>query len=199
MAINGNNQKNQSEKAFSMEENLRQRDSYEKYYEDLAAHAKQMDEAGQHEIAEADRQEMAYVSGVLGELTKESFENYDNQQDIQQADNKEQESLNEDQVKDIPQEDLIPVDKSHFTDEALEAQARADEQLAAEESARDEKIKQFYAKEDQGPGVENNAHDTDQSVETENEQITGTSETEESAQEESSSPQEEDYYYGYGM
>ena len=199
MAMNGNNLKKQSGNAFSLEENLRQRDYYEKYYEDLAAHAARMDEAGQHEIAKADREEMEYVSGVLGELTKESLENYDNQQDIQQADTKEQESLNQDQVEDIPQENQIPVDKSHFTDEALEAQASADEKLAAEEAALDEKIKQFYAEEDQGSGIENSEYQVNQPEEAANEQTTGASETVEASQEEPSSSKEEDHYYGYGM
>jgi len=76
MAINADNSQNQSENGFSLEENLRQRDYYEKYYEDLATHASKMDEIGQHEIAEADREEMAYVSGVLGDLTRDKFENY---------------------------------------------------------------------------------------------------------------------------
>ncbi|HAF48004.1 MAG TPA: hypothetical protein DCL08_02045 [Anaerolineaceae bacterium] len=199
MAINANNSKNQSENAFSLEENLRQRDYYEKYYEDLAAHASKMDEIGQHEIAEADREEMAYVSGVLGDLTREKFENYDNRQDIQQADTKEQGQINQNQVDDIPQEDLIPVDKSHFTEDALEAQAHADEQLAAEEAAMDEKIQQFYAEQEQDSGMQNAENQVNQADEAVNEQTTGDSETAEAAQEEASSSEEEDYSYGYGM
>jgi hypothetical protein len=199
MAINADNSKNKSENVFSLEENLRQRDYYEKYYEDLAAHASKMDKIGQHEIAEADREEMAYVSGVLGDLTREKFENYDNQQDIQQADTEEQVQINQNQVEDIPQEDLIPVDKSHFTEEALEAQAHADEQLAAEEAAMDEKIQQFYAEQEQVSGMQNAGNQVHQADEAVNEQTTDASETAEAAHEEASSSEEEDYSYGYGM
>lgn len=199
MAINADNSQNQSENGFSLEENFRQRDDYEKYYEDLATHASKMDEIGQHEIAEADREEMAYVSGVLGDLTREKFENYDNQLNIKQADTEEQEQINQNQVEDIPQEDLIPVDKSHFTEEALEAQAQADDQLAAEEDAMDEKIQQFYAEQEQDSAVQTTENQVDQADEAVHEQTTDASETAESAQEEAPLSEEEDYSYGYGM
>jgi len=127
------------------------------------------------------------------------FYSYDNQRNIKQADTEEQEQINQNQVEDIPQEDLIPVDKSHFTEEALEAQAQADDQLAAEEDAMDEKIQQFYAEQEQDSTVQTTENQVDQADEPVHEQTTDASETAESAQEESSSSQEEDYYYGYGM
>lgn len=232
MPINNSNLQNQSENTFSLEENLRHRDYYEKYYEDLAEHASKMDKKGQHEIEEADREEMEYVSGVLGKLTREKFEKYDKQQtneeinevketaqaeidtdreienqssneitqqDIHQGETQEKEQTNQNQVEEIPKEDLIPVDKSHFTEEALEAQARADEQLAAEEAAMDEKIKQYYTEQEQYLDMQTAENQMNQANVAFNEQTKSASETLEASQEIETASEEEDYYYGYGM
>jgi len=217
----------QNEKPFSLEENLKQRAYYEKYYEELAAHASEMDKKGQHELAEDSRQEMRRVNNILGDLVSEKVENYDrlpikdaqtdlemdnvnqNEQSGQNMDHdsdllKSPQEINQtakdlSQAKDIPQEDLIPVDKSHFTDEALEAQARADADLAAAEEAMEETVEQYYAElDDQSiePAGENAAKTSETAQE--QQALDNTVESSENEEGESSS-EEEDYYYGYGM
>ena len=68
-----------NEEAFSLEKNLRLRAYYEKYYEDLAAHATQMEKIGQHEFAKDSRDEMGRTSRILGDLVREK-QAYDDQQ-----------------------------------------------------------------------------------------------------------------------
>jgi hypothetical protein len=235
MPNDGDDLKNQTEEPFSLKENFRQRSYYEKYYEDLAAHANKMEEKGQHEIAEADRAEMQHVSKVLDDLVKEKFEKYDkqqpenqqttqqnnqerdaakselntghlkipdqskqieNHQDIIQEETIQQEQLDQSQVEDIPQEDLIPADKSHFTDEALEAHNRADKQLAATEAAIDQKIKVLEAETEQGESMDRG---TDLSPEENkpsinSEELSGSDVSDKSIQTE----QDQSYDYGYG-
>jgi hypothetical protein len=194
-----------NEETFSLEENLRQRAYYEKYYEDLASHAAQMDKIGQHEIAEEDREEMKNASRILGDLVREKQANYDQQnsstsqektlpqekadQQVSQAartpeTTNEQAQSNDYEIDDIPEEDRIKVDKSHFTDEALEAEARADAQLAADEAAMDERIKQVEAEFNQEAQQDNDI---------------AKSESQSNKQDESVDPApSQDDYYGYG-
>jgi hypothetical protein len=213
----------QTDNKFSLEENLRQRSYYEKYYEDLAAHATKMESIGQHEIAEEDRAEMQNVSRKLGDLVKESFDNYDqgqsenqqisqageaasgnsisqgeiDHQDVNQEETEKQGQDNPPQIEDLPQEDLIPVDKSHFTEEALEAQSRADAQLAADEAAMDKTIKQFYA--DQGEGSPMESNDLEVSGEVVNGQSSSEGVDSDGQEQVETSSEEQDYDYGYGM
>ena len=46
------------------------------------------------------------------------------------------------------EEDLIPVDRSHFSQDILEAEARADEELNAQEAALDSTIREIEAESD---------------------------------------------------
>ena len=210
-----------NQKPFSLEENLRQRAYYEKYYEDLAAHASKMEAMGQHDEAGLDRQEMAHTSQILGELTAEKWEYEKSQpQSINPGQNPAQEThlaagvepLEDQQasveqvrasapiqdqtakLSEVQDEDLIPVDKSHFTEEALESQARVDQQLAeyeAEMSERFEKIQAEIEKQEQAQQGETPLTATEQAPDTES-----------NASQESkpdSPSEEQDYDYGYGM
>jgi len=98
-----------------------------------------------------------------------------------------------------PEENLPSVDKSQTNEESFEFQASPDEQLVTDAATMDEESNQFFEEQEQGSDVETGENQLHQADEADNQQITGASETAESAQTESSSSQEEDYYYGYGM
>ena len=132
----------------------------------------------------------------------------------QQAIHQEETTGIEDVVDDIPEEDRIPSDKSHFTQETLEAEVRADEQLAAEEADLDERIAQIEAElEQEAKLVNSSAINEDQSLSQqpqseaesanemqENSQHEASPETQSNSQSEidDPSPSNEDYYgYGY--
>jgi len=221
-----------NEETFSSKENLRQRAYYEKYYEDLAAYASRMDELEKHDEAKEAREEMKHVSGILGDLTKESFENtnYEQTDNIQSTSNLNNEDLisqseldkdqnrgiqepdqetnqiendienienqAQDQIADIQEENLIPVDKSHFTSEALEAEARADADLAEHEAAMQTRINKIYAENQIDETAENaqipsSGEEPEQGYNDENNPKPDTND--------GSSSEEEDYSYGYGM
>jgi len=215
---------------FSPEENLRARSYYENYYEELAAHATEMEKKGQHELAQDSRDEMDRVSVNLGDLTKEYQAYFDAQQLAQsqafqrtqspdqaarpemiltnennpsQSDQQEiekPEQTNPAEIADIPQEELIPVDKSHFTQEALDAQARADKELAEEEAAMDKKIRSITAEIEEQEKGETRDYSERQSQEGSQEQLRSTTaETESQDVGTSSSSEDEDYYHGYGI
>lgn len=159
-----------NEESFSLEENLRQRAYYEKYYEDLAAHATLMDQKGLHEEAQFDRDEMERTGRILGDLVREK-QAYDDQQNLsatqektspqEQADQQvsqaamtpettsKQAQDSHHEIEDTPEEDRIKLDKSHLSQEVRDAEIRADQQLAAEEAAMDERIKEVETELDQ--------------------------------------------------
>lgn len=214
------NQKNDNQQDFSLEEKLRQRTYYEKYYEDLAAHAAKMEEMGHHGQAELDRQEMAHTSQILGELTAESLDYEKSQAQTANTDQTPQEAHPESGVElseneqnsekqdkgitptqeerpnrsEVQDEGLIPVDKSHFTEEALKAEARADQQLAVEEAEMDERIKKAQVT------IEEQEQASQSSSPMNSSETAPESGSKNSQENEQNSPsEEEDYHYGYGM
>jgi hypothetical protein len=66
---------------------------------------------------------------------------------------------------DTAEQDLIPVDRSHFTDEALQAMENAEAELAAEEARIDAVIQEFYAEEQTASEVATTDDDTGASEE----------------------------------
>jgi hypothetical protein len=243
------NRKQDSKETYSLEENLRQRAYYEKYYEDLAAHASHMDELGNHDLAELDREEMKYASSVLGDLVAEKNEfeekqlhslnhaeppaekfGNEKQSDIhlhnQQTTSPATEQKATVEQSDIiskaetTEEGLIPADKSHFTDEALEAEEWADEQLAKDEAEMEERIKiaenaienNEQAQQSLSPSepLHKEMHSEEALKEANQNELKNIniSEPDEKMSENTvqkveggkdTPSQEEDYYYGYGM
>lgn len=230
MKKENDHQHDRTKTPFSPEENLRARSSYEKYYEELADHATEMEKKGQHELAQDSRDEMGRVSAILGDLAKEHQAYFDAQQlaqsqAFQQSQSPDQavrpeininnennpsqnsqqeietpEQTNSAEMADIPQEELIPVDKSHFTQEALDAEARADQELSMEEAGMDTKIRSITAEIEEQEKGETRDYSERQSQEGSQEQLRSTTaETESQDVGTSFSSEDEDYYHGYGI
>jgi len=142
---------NKEKNGFSLEENIRQRAYYEKYYEDLAEHAAMMEEIGKNDVAYEDREKMDHVGKILNDLHIEKHENYGNDQ-IENSNIEEQQGINQNprlrlnndneyKVDDIAEENLVNIEKSQDSIDEYKDEGWADKQLVEKEKAMEEKIK----------------------------------------------------------
>jgi len=98
----------------------------------------------------------------------------------------------EEELSDIYKQDLLPVDKSHFTSEALEAMENADRKLAKQEAEMDAKLVEFYKEEDKKSAENKPIKETAQ-------QTVSPTATGGALEEDEDQSQDYDYHSGYGM